>query len=223
MTALPRPCVYLVTDRRQLAPSARTVRDEVTALEAFLDDAVDAGVDAIQIRERDLDVRRLERLVRRVHARAHPAGTHVLVNDRADVAAAAGADGVHLREDGMPPSRVRARIEAWTIGRSVHAAGAGTAHEGADYLLFGTVFASASKPASWHVAGLDQLAAMAASTTLPVLAIGGVTPAHVRAVVAAGAAGVAAIGVFLPPPLGLGPGSAVRALRDALGAAEARP
>jgi thiamine-phosphate pyrophosphorylase len=207
--------VYLVTDRRRLAPSARTIDDEVTTLERFLDDAIGAAVDVIQIRERDLDTGRLAGLVGRVQARAREAGVRLLVNDRADVALAAAADGVHLPANGLPVPRVRALNARWTIGRSLHAGDAGADLVGADYVLFGTTFPSASKPPAWRVAGLDALASARASLSLPVIAIGGLTPARVREVAAAGAAGVAAIGIFLPPPAGLGPAAAVRAFREA--------
>jgi thiamine-phosphate pyrophosphorylase len=219
VSTLPRPCVYLVTDRRRLAPSSRTLHDELTALERFLDEAIAAAVDVIQIRERDLDVRPLTGLAARVHARARGAGARVLVSDRADVAWAAGADGVHLRADSVPAARVRGLSAGWTIGRSVHERDEASSVTGADYLLFGTVFPSASKPAAWPVAGLDALASLTASVSLPVVAIGGVTAARVAALAAAGAAGVAGIGIFLPPPTGLGPAAAVRALRDAFEAA----
>ncbi len=220
MTALPRPCVYLITDRRRLAPRARTGRDELTALERFLDEAIDAAVDAIQVRERDLGTRALADLLARVHARARGAGTRVLVNDRADVALAAGADGVHLPGDGLPASRVRTLRADWIIGRSVHPGDDLSDVAEVDYLLFGTVFPTASKPATWRVAGLEAFGAMAAAIRTPVIAIGGVTPARVSAVAAAGGAGVAGIGIFLPPPLGLGVRAAVGALRDAFAAAQ---
>lgn len=223
MSVLPRPCVYLVTDRRQLSPASRSLRDELTALERFLDEAIEAAVDVIQIRERDLEAGVLAGLVGRVHARARGGGPRVLVNDRADVALAAGADGVHLRADGLPVARVRALHDEWMIGRSGHSRDDLLDVIGADYLLFGTVFPSASKPTAWPVAGLDALETMTASVTMPVVAIGGMTPARVAALVDAGAAGVAGIGVFLPPPAGLGPGSAVRAFRDAFRAAADRP
>ena len=218
MTALPRPCVYLVTDRRRLAPGARTSRDELTALERFLDAAIDAAVDVIQVRERDLGARELAELVARVHARARATGTRVLVNDRADVAMAAGADGVHLPGDGLPAGRTRRLGPDWIIGRSVHPGDDLSDLADVDYLLFGTVFPTTSKPATWRLAGLDAFGAVASSAGTPVIAIGGVTPARASAVAAAGGAGVAGIALFLPPPAGLGPARATVALRDAFGA-----
>jgi thiamine-phosphate pyrophosphorylase len=212
MTSLPRPCIALVTDRRQLTPGAAPA-DALQALKAWLDEAVDAGVDLIQVRERDLDGRALAGVVSALMPRARAARTRVLVNDRADVALAAGADGVHLPAAGLPTPRVRELSPAWVIGRSLHAGDVPDAE--ADYLLFGAVLPSRSKPAGWHAAGFETLRTVAAATRVPVLAIGGITPATAGAAAAAGAAGVAGIGVFLPPPRGMGPERAVDALRSA--------
>lgn len=226
MIGLPQPCLCLVTDRHRVDPGARTVRDEIAALEAWLDQAIDAGVDLIQIRERDLDAALLGRLVARTVARVGPARqaqqdrqttTRVLVNDRADVVVAAGAHGVHLRGDGAPSSRVRELVGADAlIGRSIHDPAETT--DAADFFVFGTVFRTDSKPEGARVAGLDALAEAARRSSAPVLAIGGVTPALAAACRRAGAAGIAAIGIFLPPGRAnnaLGPSAAVAALHAA--------
>jgi thiamine-phosphate pyrophosphorylase len=220
--ALPRPCIYLVTDRRQLAPDARTTRDQIIALESVLDEAIDAGVDVIQIRERDLDGGPLFDLVRHVAARARESSTRVLVNDRADVALAADAHGVHLRADGPPVDRVRAleRVD-WIIGQSVHTSAEAqrASDAGADYVLFGTVFSGGSKG---DVLEGDRITALRAATRVsraPVIAIGGIDPARAARCITAGAAGVAAISIFLPEgraPLAKGVRRAIAALRHAL-------
>jgi thiamine-phosphate diphosphorylase len=138
--------------------------------------------------------------VRRVRAAVAP-GTPVLVNDRTDVALAAGADGVHLRADSVAASRVRAIVPArFVIGRSVHTLAeidAAVVDGGCDYLMFGTVFPSAGKPADHPVAGLERLAEACARSPLPVIAIGGMTPAREPDVRRAGAAGLAAVGWFM--------------------------
>jgi thiamine-phosphate pyrophosphorylase len=214
------PCICLVTDRHQLSPGARTAFDALAHLESWLDEAIDA-VDLIQIRERDLDGRELAALAGRLAQRTHGTRTRVVINDRADVAAAAGLDGVHLRADGPDVERVRALgAPDWIVGRSVHRQDELRAHGSADYLLFGTVFPTACKPSAAPVQGPEALAEAVRSTDRPVVAIGGITPARATACVAAGAAGVAAISLFLPE--GRAPGSlgivrAVGELRAAFG------
>jgi thiamine-phosphate diphosphorylase len=223
MTRLPRPCLMLVTDRRRLSPEARTTGQELAALERFLDEAIDADIDLIQLREPAVPAGSLASLAQRVATRASGTRVRLLVNDRADVAAVAGAAGVHLPARGLPASRLRALDRHWLIGRSVHAGDAIDAmnEPDVDYLIFGTVYPSASKPGEAG-AGLAGLGAAARAARVPVLAIGGITPPRAAACAAAGAAGVAAIGVFLPPgraPEGMGVGPAARALRAALAGA----
>lgn len=190
--------ICLVTDRRRLSPGARTTHEELVALEAALDEAIGAGIDLIQIRERDLDAAPLAAFVRHVMARARGTSTRVVVNDRADVALAAGADGVHLRSDGPPVDRVRAiGPRGWIVGRSIHGEAEVPAHAAADYLLFGTVFASASKGESAPWQGLEGLRHAASRSKAPMLAIGGITAQNAASCLVAGAAGIAAIGAFL--------------------------
>src|SRR5580692_4237782 len=133
------PTLCLVTDRRRLAQQARTTRDELAALEAALDEAAAAGIDVIQVRERDLEAADLAAFVARVVRRMRGTVTRVVVNERADVARAADADGVHLRSDGPPVDRIRGwGPPAWWVGRSIHSAAEGEGQQSADYLLFGT-------------------------------------------------------------------------------------
>lgn len=159
-----------------------------------------AGIDLVQIREPKLQGGVLWQMVR--DATADVAGTscRVVVSDRYDIAVAAGAAGVHLRGDSMPAPRVRAIApHGFLIGRSVHdpaEAAAVTREGGCDYLIFGTVFSSASKPAGHPVAGLAKLSEVCRSTTLPVIAVGGISVENARDVIAAGAEGIAAIGLF---------------------------
>jgi thiamine-phosphate diphosphorylase len=223
MMRLPRPCLMLVTDRRRLSPEARTIADELAALERLLDEAIDAEIDLIQLREPDVPSGSLASLARRVAARASGTRVRLLVNDRADVAAVAGAAGVHLPARGLPASRLRALDGGWLIGRSVHAGDAIDAIDepDVDYLIFGTVYPSVSKRGEAG-SGLAPLGDVARAALVPVLAIGGITPPRAAACAAAGAAGVAAIGLFLPPgrsPDAMGVGPAARALRAALAGA----
>jgi thiamine-phosphate pyrophosphorylase len=162
--------------------------------------AARAGVDLVQIRERTLDAASLLELLRRVRDVVEETGPRVLVNDRVDVAIAGAADGVHLPSAAPSCARVRAIVpDGFLIGRSVHSeaeAIAAAAAGGCDYLIFGTVYESRSKPAGHPVAGIDALARVCHAVGLPVLAIGGITVERIPEVVAAGAAGVAAIGLF---------------------------
>ena len=186
------PVVCLITDRTRGGGGADALVERVAW-------AARSGVHLIQVRERDLDGGPLTQLVRRCVEAVRGTRTRVLVNDRVDVALAAGAHGVHLRADSMPAPRVRALCPpGFVVGQSVHTrveAVAAAEGGGLDYLLFGTVFATASKPGR-APAGLSALADVASAMPLPVLAVGGVTPDKVGEVVGAGAVGFAAIGMF---------------------------
>ncbi|MEO5823313.1 MAG: thiamine phosphate synthase [Vicinamibacteraceae bacterium] len=199
--SLPRPCVCLVTDRSRLPPSIDTVVPP-PALGPLVDRLVlagEAGIDLLQIREPDLSAADLIGVVREVRARLAGAGARIVVNERVDVALAADADGVHLKADSIPTALVRQHVPAaFLVGRSVHTVDEARAAEaeGADYLIFGTVFPSGSKPRGHHTAGLDALTATAQAVSIPVLAIGGISLNTVAAAAEAGASGVAAIGLF---------------------------
>jgi thiamine-phosphate pyrophosphorylase len=188
----------MVTDRRRLDPPAEEALIRRVGL------AARAGIHLVQIRERDMPDGALLALVQQVVAAVRGTRTRVLVNDRVDVALAAGAHGVHLRGDSVPAARVRSlKPSAFLIGRSVHSRDevAALCAEGAvDYLLFGTVFPTAAKPdqAAAGVAGVAD--AVNAAGGLPVLAIGGVTLANSRALAGTGCSGIAAIGQFSDGP-----------------------
>jgi thiamine-phosphate pyrophosphorylase len=216
------PIICLVTDRERLTPHARFAA-QLEAVVAQAEAAGRAGVTLVQIRERDLSARALAELTAGVVAATRGTGTRVVVNDRVDVALSAAADGVHLRSVSFEIARARALAPpAWIVGRSIHDAGEAERHgRDADYVIFGTVFPSASK-AGAAPAGLAALRSAAAASPCPVLAIGGVSTDNVREIAAAGVAGVAAIELFLPPtdaaPGRPGLAAAVRAIRSAFGA-----
>lgn len=182
--------VCLVTDRRRFDRP-------VQGLRAVLRGAVAAGVDLVQIRERDLDAAALAALVAEALAIARGTPTRIVVNDRLDVALACRADGVHLREDSIGVADAR-RIApgGFLVGRSVHDVDGARAAAGADYLIAGTVFPTASKPDAARWLGVEGLRAIVRAVRVPVLAIGGMTTGRAAEVAATGAAGIAAIGLF---------------------------
>ncbi len=191
------PRTLAITDSERLVDAGD---DADATLLAFVEAVALAGVDAVQIRERGWGERRVLGVTREALAAVRGTTCRVLVNERADVAVAAGAHGVHLRSSGMPAARVRA---AWpsglVIGRSVHVGDDSEVAHGADYVLFGTVFRSVSKAASAPVAGLAALRGWARQAGLPpVLAVGGIDdPSRCEAVREAGACGIAGIDLFI--------------------------
>jgi len=190
--------ICLVTNRRLLADDDATDLDARRCLQAQVRFAVAAGVDLVQIRERDLEAAALAALVSELVAIARPTPTRIVVNDRLDVALAAGAGGVHLRGDSMSVAAARRLTPAgFLVGRSVHTAAEAASAGDADYLIAGTVFTSRSKDASHPLLGVDGLRAIVSSSPAPVLAIGGITAERVDAAAAAGAAGIAEIGLFM--------------------------
>ncbi len=195
-----------ITDRRQL---------KSVSLTAVICEALRAGVDMVQIREKDLASRELIAVVEEALsvarepggefvARAsrplssrHPA--RVLVNDRLDVALAAGADGVHLGAHSMPIQVVR-RVapRPFVIGASCHSLDEAMAAEsaGADYLVLGPVFETPSKLGYGPPLGLEELRNVTSRIRIPVLALGGITVDRIRPCLEAGASGIAGIRIF---------------------------
>jgi len=192
---LPEPIFCLVTDGRR-KPRDRENIDELVEL---VRDAAAAGVNLVQVRERNLDDRQLLALTRSIVHAVEGTAARVVVNDRVDIALAGGAAGVHLRADSPPAESVRAMVpDEFLIGRSVHgeAEAITAARTGVDYLILGTIFPTVSKPAGASWLGLEALKRAAEGIHVPILAVGGITADNVRSVAAAGAAGFAAIGLF---------------------------
>ena len=191
--------ICLVTDRRRLSTGA----DAVDLLVELVGAAATAGIDLVQVRERDLEGRALAALVSRCVAAVDRSATKVLVNDRVDIAAATGAHGVHLRADSVSVTAARQLLGKHAmVGRSIHAVdeAASAAAHGADYLIFGALYQTMSKDAGHPTATLDDLrSAHRAASGVPILAIGGITVPRASEVARAGAAGIAGIGIFVPP------------------------
>ena len=184
-----RPLLCYITDRKALPGE-----DPLPIVEQ----AVAAGIDLIQIRERDLPVRSLLALVEEAVKRAGAGPTRILVNDRLDVAVATGAAGVHLPARGFPVDEVRRSYPELLIGASTHNLEElrRAADGGADFAVFGPVFETPSKKAYGPPLGLEKLAEAARAVNIPVLALGGVTLENAADCLRAGAAGLAAISLF---------------------------
>ncbi len=201
--------LHLVTDRHRLAPLETRAGLVQRCLLSQARAAIAAGIDVVQVREPDLDAAVLRSLVADLVAMARGTVTQILVNDRLDVAIAAGASGVHLKETSAPVARVRALApKGFLIGCSVHDEAA--AHEAAphaDYLIAGSVYPTISKPARTSWLGVAGLAAIVRAVSVPVIGIGGITVDSIPDVARSGAAGVAGIGLFMAGAPG-SPGSA---------------
>jgi len=210
------PILCYVTDRRSLSTPAVASK---SALVERISAIAEAGVNWVQIRERDLSGRALAELTREVTAQKRAA--RIIVNDRVDVAVTEGAGGVHLGETGLPVADVTkwvkrtasgvvvsddgvasqfpaAAPQDFLIGASCHSLESAKAavRDGADYIFFGPVFATPSKVKFGEPQGVKKLAEVCNAVALPVIAIGGITIENARECVAAGAAGIAAIRLF---------------------------
>jgi thiamine-phosphate pyrophosphorylase len=185
------PIVYAIVDVRQ---------DDLAQAEALAVLLFSFGADCVQLRAKELAPRRFEALVRALHPRAEAAGVPLIVNDRVDVALAAGARGVHLGQDDMPPAEARALLGSEAIlGYSTHSLDEIRAAQGlpVDYLGFGAMFSTKTRLAS-RVTGPQALTLAGASSTLPLIAIGGIVPERLRDLPLASVAGVAAAAAFTP-------------------------
>lgn len=229
MCPLPKPkqpILCYVTDRRSLPLS--TSADAHHLLLDSIGNAAAAGMDWIQLREKDYSGREWTRLVRESLQRVERSGaaTRILVNDRLDVALACGAGGVHLSENGIPVAEAcRLRDEYFAerslkhdflVGLSCHSLGAalGAARAGADYIYFSPIFFTPSKANYGPPQGVERLAKVCAAVHIPVIAIGGITEKNSLECFTAGASGVAAIRLFQEPVASLK--EAVRTLRQAM-------
>lgn len=179
--------VYLITDRKA-CPG-----EDLTGTVAK---ALEGGVRAVQLREKDLSARELFRLAERMRTLTAAHGAKLLINDRADVARAVGADGVHLGVLSIPAKAARGILGPRAIiGCSAHNAGElrQAAEGGADFATFGPVFPTPSKASFGPPVGIPALAEACRTARIPVFALGGIGPGNLEEAVRAGSFGVALI------------------------------
>jgi thiamine-phosphate pyrophosphorylase len=201
----PPPDLYVILDR-----AASGGRD----LEALARIVLAAGARWIQLRDKAAPTGQLTALARRLATRVRAAGGVFIVNDRLDVALAVEADGVHLGQEDLPPGEARRLAPGFVVGVSTH--GLEQARraqaEGADYVALGSIYPTGSKP-RFELVGLETLRRVRPHVRVPLVAIGGVTPARVPELRAAGADGVAVISAIGMAP---DPGAATAAFLEAL-------
>ena len=198
--------LYLVTDRQQTA--GRPLIEVVTAAVRGVPQGTERGTArqaslAVQLREKDLSARELYDLGARLQEVLHPCQVPLLINDRIDVALALDAAGVHLAGHSLPTRTARNLLGPdKLLGVSTHSLDAArqAADEGADFVVFGPVFATPSKLAYGPPQGLPELTAVVSHVAIPVLGIGGITPVNLPQVRQAGAHGVAMIRAVLAAP-----------------------
>ena len=201
-----------VTDRHALGIA--NPANSLPALVQKIEDVVAAGIDWVQIREKDLQARELASLTRQAlgiaakYSAKRSPPIRVLVNDRLDVAIAERANGVHLGETSLPVGEAKRLVESavlkhaidpsFLIGASCHSLEAAQAaeHDGANYVFFGPIFTTPSKERFGSPQGLERLAQVCRTVKMPVLAIGGITATSASGCLQSGAAGIAAIRLF---------------------------
>ncbi len=201
--------LYLITDR---TVSRRPLLDVV-------EECLSVGLRAVQLREKDLAARELLDMAAVLRETTRRRSARLLVNDRADVALAVGADGVQRTHASLPVSALREIVpRPFLIGASVHSEpeASAAAAQGADFVVFGPVYDTPSKRQYGPPQGVEALGRLTSLVGVPVLAVGGITAPRVKDVLAAGASGVAVIGAILGSER---PADATKAMLDALGRA----
>lgn len=182
--------LYLITDRKQ----AKMPLPEAIRL------ALQGGVRAVQLREKDLLIRELLALAQELRAITKEYGARLFINDRVDVAIAVNADGVHLGHESIPVESVRKMVgKDMLIGVSTHnreEAGAAEA-EGADFITFGPVFETPSKAKYGTPVGIDKLKDLKIDINTPIFAIGGIYSGNIAQIIGAGATGAAVISAIM--------------------------
>jgi thiamine-phosphate pyrophosphorylase len=202
MLSLPKPILYLIT-RGATSETTTPGSEEFQNILQQVSAAVTAGIQLIQIREKQLTAQMLFELTTSVVAITRGSSTRVLVNDRADIAASSGADGVHLTTRSLTPDVIRKTFGAkFLIGASTHSLVEvqDARRQGADFAVFGPIFPSPSKERYGSPLGLGKLSeATGELASFPLIALGGVTLENVNECLLAGAGGIAGITLFSEP------------------------
>lgn len=183
--------LYLITGRKQCGGRE---------LAASVEEALMGGVKAVQLREKDLSSRELYELAYAMRKLTARYNAKLFINDRADIALAVNADGIHLGGASLPVHRARRVIgNKKLIGVSCHNQMSATAAEeaGADFITFGPVFSTPSKVAFGPPVGIAKLADVAKLLRIPVFALGGINRGNVHEPVAAGCSRIALISAIL--------------------------
>jgi thiamine-phosphate pyrophosphorylase len=199
---LPDPILYLITSGAT-TPATTPASEDFLAVLTLVGAAVRAQVSLVQLREKNLTARALYELTARAALLTRGTPTRLVVNDRADVARAAGADGVHLTTRSLEAATVRRAFGPdFLIGVSTHSIAEARAarDQGADFAVFGPVFDTPSKRAYGPPLGLEALNDAARQLApFPLVALGGITEENAAGALSAGAGGVAAIRLFADP------------------------
>ena len=199
--------MYAITDRHQCAP---------TSLVDVVSELLDAGVKAIQLREKDLSDIALIKLAQPIAASCHNYEANLFINTHTCIARDVGAAGVHLPANAEPVGSVKAETgDHFYIGCSVHSLDAAKKREveGADFLTYSPIYPTASKPGYGPAVGTARLAEVVEGVKLPVFALGGITPARVPECLTVGAFGMAVMSGVMSPK---GAGTQAKRYLDAL-------
>jgi thiamine-phosphate pyrophosphorylase len=189
---LPSP-LYAILDRS--ASGARRLPD-------LLDAVLEGGGRLVQLREKSMSLAELLPLARHLAGRCRQAGALFIVNDRADLALAVGADGLHVGQDDLPAARARALLRpGMLLGVSTHDADQArrAVADGADYVAVGSIFPTTTK-AGFQLVGPDLIRRIRPEVPVPLVGIGGITADNAGAVLSAGADGVAVISALCAAP-----------------------
>lgn len=185
--------LYIITDRKSCAP---------TPLVSVVSELLDAGVTAIQLREKDLDDTELLQLAQPIAEACRNYEAKLFINTNTRIALEVGAAGVHLPANAAPIAEIKSQTtNDFYIGCSVHCHDAAQKREaeGADFVTYSPIYPTASKPGYGPAVGIDGLAKVVENVKLPVFALGGITPARVTECLTGGAFGVAVMsGVMVP-------------------------